>query len=68
LKALKAFRSGDPHFGIVTDPLGTEIGFVTFEHVIEALFGPIEDEFAKRSPSWQEAGDGSVAAPAASRC
>lgn len=60
LKVLKAFRSGDPHFGIVTDERGTEIGFVTFEHVIEALFGPIEDEFAKKAPSWQRAGDGSV--------
>jgi CBS domain containing-hemolysin-like protein len=60
LKVLKAFRSGDPHFGIVTDERGTEIGFVTFEHVIEALFGPIEDEFAKKTPSWQQAGDGSV--------
>jgi CBS domain containing-hemolysin-like protein len=60
LKVLKAFRAGDPHFGIVTDERGTEIGFVTFEHVIEALFGPIEDEFAKKTPSWQQAGDGSV--------
>jgi CBS domain containing-hemolysin-like protein len=60
LKVLKAFRTGDPHFGIVTDDLGTEIGFVTFEHVIEALFGPIEDEFAKKTPSWQQMGDGSV--------
>jgi CBS domain containing-hemolysin-like protein len=60
LKVLKAFRTGDPHFGIVTDERGTEIGFVTFEHVIEALFGPVEDEFAKKSPSWQLAGDGSV--------
>jgi len=60
LKVLKGFRTGDPHFGIVTDDLGTEIGFVTFEHVIEALFGPIEDEFAKQAPSWQRAGDGSV--------
>ena len=60
LKVLKAFRTGDPHFGIVTDGRGTEIGFVTFEHVVEALFGPVEDEFAKRSPSWQRAGDGSV--------
>ena len=60
LKVLKAFRSGDPHFGIITDERGTEIGFVTFEHVIEALFGPIEDEFAKKAPSWQQAGDGSV--------
>ena len=63
LKALKAFRAGDPHFGIVTDGLGTEIGFVTFEHVIEALFGPIEDEFGKQSPSWQRSGDGSVTGP-----
>jgi CBS domain containing-hemolysin-like protein len=60
LKVLKAFRAGDPHFAIVTDALGTEIGFVTFEHVIETLFGPIEDEFAKQSPSWQRSGDGSV--------
>lgn len=60
LKVLKGFRTGDPHFGIVTDELGTEIGFVTFEHVIEALFGPIEDEFAKQAPSWQRLGDGSV--------
>jgi CBS domain containing-hemolysin-like protein len=60
LKVLKAFREGDPHFGIVTDQRGTEIGFVTFEHVIEALFGPIEDEFAKKTPSWQPSGDGSV--------
>lgn len=57
---LKAFRSVDRHFGIVTDERGTEIGFVTFEHVIEALFGPIEDEFAKKTPSLQQAGDGSV--------
>ncbi len=60
LKVLKGFRTGDPHFGIVTDELGTEIGFVTFEHVIEALFGPIEDEFAKQAPSWQRASDGSA--------
>lgn len=57
---LKAFRSGNPHFGIVADERGTEIGFVTFEHVIEASFEPIEDEFAKKTPSWQQAGDGSV--------
>jgi CBS domain containing-hemolysin-like protein len=60
LTVLKGFRTGDPHFGIVTDALGTEIGFVTFEHVIEALFGPIEDEFARKTPAWQRAGDGSV--------
>jgi CBS domain containing-hemolysin-like protein len=59
-RVLSAFRAGDPHFAIVTNPLGTEIGFVTFEHVVEALFGPVEDEFAKKSPAWLRAGDGSV--------
>ncbi|HWJ06583.1 MAG TPA: hemolysin family protein [Steroidobacteraceae bacterium] len=58
---LAAFRRGDPHFGIVVDPLETEIGFLTFEHVVESLFGPVEDEFAKSSPSWRRApDDGSV--------
>ena len=57
---LAAFRRGDPHFGIVTDLLDTEIGFVTFELVVESLFGPVEDEFAKSSPSWQRHPDGSV--------
>lgn len=60
LGAVKTFRAGDPHFGIVTDALDTEIGFVTFEHVMEALFGPIEDEFAKQAPVWQRSGDGVV--------
>ncbi len=56
--ALAAFRRGDPHFAIVTDPLGTEIGFLTFELVVEALFGPVQDEFSKSSHAWQRADDG----------
>jgi CBS domain containing-hemolysin-like protein len=64
LQVLKAFRTGDPHFAIITDALGTEIGFVTFEHVVEALLGPVEDEFAKKTPAWLRAGDGSVSGPA----
>jgi CBS domain containing-hemolysin-like protein len=58
--ALAAFRRGDPHFAIVTDPLGTEIGFLTFEHIVEALFGPVEDEFSKTSPAWLRAENGSL--------
>ena len=58
--ALGAFRRGDPHFAIVVDALGTEIGFLTFEHIVEALFGPVEDEFSKSSPAWQRADDGSL--------
>ena len=58
--ALTAFRRGDPHFAIVVDALGTEIGFMTFEHVVETLFGPVEDEFSKTGPSWQRREDGSL--------
>jgi CBS domain containing-hemolysin-like protein len=58
--ALAAFRRGDPHFAIATDSLGTEIGFLTFEHIVEALFGPVEDEFSKASPVWRVGDDGSL--------
>jgi CBS domain containing-hemolysin-like protein len=58
--ALVAFRRGDPHFAIVTGTLGTEIGFLTFEHIVEALFGSVEDEFSKTGPAWQRAEDGSL--------
>jgi CBS domain containing-hemolysin-like protein len=57
---LHSFRQGDPHFAITTDPHGTEIGFLTFEHIVEALFGPVEDEFSKVSPTWERGHDGSV--------
>jgi len=57
---LTAFRRGDLHFAIVTDPLGTEIGFLSFEHIVEALFGSVEDEFPKTSPTWRREGDGSL--------
>jgi len=61
LRAILAnFRRGDPHFAIVTDLLGTEIGFLTFEHIVEALFGPVEDEFTKSGPAWQRGADGSL--------
>jgi CBS domain containing-hemolysin-like protein len=59
-KLLLAFRQGSPHLAMVTDELGTEIGFVTFEHVVEALLGPVEDEFSKASPEWQKSADGGV--------
>jgi len=57
---LAAFRRGDPHFAIVTHDLATETGFVTFELVVEALFGPVEDEFAKGSPAWTVEPEGSL--------
>lgn len=57
---LSAFRQGSPHLAIVTDDHGNEIGFVTFEHLIEAILGPVEDEFAKRTRTWKTAEDGSL--------
>jgi CBS domain containing-hemolysin-like protein len=48
-RVLAAFRSGDPHFAIVTNVHGTEIGFVTFEHVVEALFGPSRTNSRRRA-------------------
>jgi CBS domain containing-hemolysin-like protein len=57
------FRKGAPHLAIVTDRLGNEIGFVTFELVIEALLGPVQDEFTKTEPRWVRGEDGSLTGP-----
>lgn len=57
------FRKGAPHLAIVTDRLDNEIGFVTFELVIEALLGPVQDEFTKTEPKWTRAEDGSLTGP-----
>ena len=57
------FRKGAPHLAIVTDRLDNEIGFVTFELVIEALLGPVQDEFTKAEPRWTRADDGSLTGP-----
>jgi CBS domain containing-hemolysin-like protein len=60
---LAEFRKGAPHLAIVTDRLDNEIGFVTFELVIEALLGPVQDEFTKTEPRWTRAEDGSLTGP-----
>jgi CBS domain containing-hemolysin-like protein len=59
-KVLADFRRGDPHFAIVTDALGTELGFVTFEHVVESLFGPVEDEFSRAVLDWHRTQNGQL--------
>jgi CBS domain containing-hemolysin-like protein len=60
---LAQFRKGAPHLAIVTDRLDNEIGFVTFELVIEALLGPVQDEFTKAEPRWTRGEDGSLTGP-----
>jgi CBS domain containing-hemolysin-like protein len=60
LDLLALFRGGTPHLAAVQDDVGTVIGFVTLEHVLETLVGPIEDEFRKDLVSWQRRPDGTL--------
>jgi len=50
----RRFRRGLPHLALVTDELGTVIGFITLEHILEAIFGSIQDEFHRRKEDWVE--------------
>lgn len=54
------FREGHPHFAIVDDDLGNVIGFVTLDHMLEALVGHIQDEFRRSKDDWLEVKDGSL--------
>ncbi|HWP94179.1 MAG TPA: hemolysin family protein [Gammaproteobacteria bacterium] len=54
------FRQGHPHFAVVDDDLGTVTGFVTLDHILEALVGQIQDEFRRRHEEWQRLKDGSL--------
>lgn len=56
---LALFRSNHPHFAVVDDELGQVVGFVTLDHVFEALVGDIPDEFAHRKVAWRLQRDGS---------
>lgn len=56
---LQKFRDGAPHFAIVSDEYGALVGFITLDHVLESLLGPINDEFRHRRPAWKRQADGS---------
>lgn len=58
---LAMFRAGHPHFAVVDDDLGQVVGFVTLDHVFEALVGQIQDEFEHGKLAWRELEDGSFA-------
>lgn len=60
LDLLALFRSGMPHLASVLDEVGTVIGFVTMEQVLEALVGPIEDEFRRELTGWVRRPDGTL--------
>ena len=52
----RRFRRGLPHLALVTDELDTVIGFITLEHILEAIFGSIQDEFHREKDDWREVG------------
>lgn len=56
---LAMFRGGHPHFAIVDDDLGQVVGFVTLDHLFEALVGQIQDEFEHSKLRWRQLEDGS---------
>lgn len=58
---LQRFRDGAPHFAIVADEYGALVGFITLDHVLESLIGPINDEFRHGRPMWSRQADGSWA-------
>jgi CBS domain containing-hemolysin-like protein len=60
LDLLALFRTGTPHLASVQDAVGTVIGFVTMEQVLEALVGPIEDEFRRELTGWLRRPDGTL--------
>lgn len=56
---LKSFQQGFIHFAIVGDEYGTVSGFVTLDHILEALVGSFRDEFSHRKLDWIPLEDGS---------
>lgn len=54
------FRKGHPHFAIADDDFGTVIGFLTLDHLLDALVGHIQDEFRRTRDDWVTAEDGSL--------
>lgn len=52
--ALRRFRRGRRHMGIVHDPAGHVLGLVTLEDVLEEVVGEIEDEHDLPTPAGSE--------------
>ncbi len=55
----RMFRGGGPHFAVVHDERGTVVGFVTIDHILEAMVGRVEDEFRRLREDWDLQPDGS---------
>ena len=49
-QVLKAMQRSQRHFSLVVDELGTVVGAVTMENVVEQLVGAVQDEFDSEQP------------------
>jgi CBS domain containing-hemolysin-like protein len=58
--ALKEFQRTKTHQAMVVDEYGGTVGLLTLEDVLEALVGPIQDEFDEEAPLIQGVGKGVV--------
>ncbi|MBI5494434.1 MAG: HlyC/CorC family transporter [Deltaproteobacteria bacterium] len=58
--ALKEFQRTRTHQAVVVDEYGGTVGLLTLEDVLEALVGPIQDEFDEETPLIQGMGKGMV--------
>ena len=58
--ALKEFQRTKTHQAMVVDEYGGTVGLLTLEDVLEALVGPIQDEFDEEAPQIQGVGKGVV--------
>lgn len=58
MKMFRRFKRGYPHLAAVTDDIGSIIGFITFDHILRAAFGEVQDEFRRAREGWAGKGDG----------
>lgn len=62
-RLFRRFRRGLPHLALVTDESGRVCGFITLEHILEAIFGRMQDEFRRTRSDWTEVAPGHYEGP-----
>lgn len=60
LSLLRQFQGGMPHFALVYNRQGVNIGFVTLDNLLHLVIGVIKDEFHKTRDAWITHTDGSL--------